>query len=105
MNAVRNIFAGAGRRGRAEQFLTLCDNSALKIERIVSHGHRSPEGFWYDQAEDEWVMVLRGEATLEFAEGDLVEMNEGDFLLIPRRQKHRVRRTGGATVWPAIHIK
>ena len=105
MNAVRNVFAGVGQRGRAEQFLTLWENSALKIERILSHRHSSPEGFWYDQVEDEWVMVLRGEATLEFAEGDLVEMKEGDFLLIPRRQKHRVRRTGAATVWLAIHIK
>jgi hypothetical protein len=39
---------------------TLLQASNLRIERIVSHGHASPEGFWYDQDEQEWVMVLQG---------------------------------------------
>ncbi len=102
---VKNIFEAVGQSGGEEEFFTLFENSALKIERIVSHSHDSPEGFWYDQTEDEWVLVLRGAATLEFAGGDLVELKEGDFLLIPRRQKHRVCRTSDATVWLAIHIK
>ncbi len=102
---VKKIFAGVAQTGGEEEFFTPFENSALKIERIVSHCHSSPEGFWYDQAEDEWVMVLRGEATLEFAGGDLIEMKEGDYLLIPRRQKHRVCCTGPATVWLAVHMK
>ena len=77
-----------------EQFVTLWQNASVKIERIVSHSHRSPENFWYDQGEDEWVIVLRGTATLEFASGELVELRDGDHLMIPRHLRHRVARTG-----------
>ncbi|MDH3442567.1 MAG: cupin domain-containing protein [Deltaproteobacteria bacterium] len=105
MAAVGNIFADIAQIGGDEQFSTLLENSALKIERIESHFHSSPEGFWYDQAEDEWVMILRGEATLEFADGAALQLKEGDYLMIPRRKKHRVCRTGATTVWLVIHIK
>jgi cupin 2 domain-containing protein len=102
---VKNIFAAAGAMIGEEAFTTLFEDSALKIERIVSHSHSSPEGFWYDQSDDEWVIVLRGAATLEFAGGELVEMNEGDYLMIPRRVRHRVRRTSEQTIWLAVHLK
>jgi cupin 2 domain-containing protein len=102
---LKNIFAGAAGINGEEEFATLFENSALKIEKIVSHSHSSPEGFWYDQREDEWVLVLRGAATLEFAAGELLEMNEGDYLMIPRNVKHRVRQTSPETIWLAVHIK
>jgi cupin 2 domain-containing protein len=102
---VKNIFAGVRENSAAEEFVTLFENSSLKIERIVSHSHASPEGFWYDQAEEEWVIALRGEATLEFASGEQVEVGEGDYLTIPRHVKHRVRRTGPDTIWLAVYLK
>ena len=102
---VKNIFAPVAGIGTEEEFVTLLENSALKIERIVSHSHASPEGFWYDQAEDEWVIVLRGEANLKFASGEQVELGEGDYLTIPRHLKHRVRRTGPDTIWLAVYLK
>jgi cupin 2 domain-containing protein len=103
--AVKNIFVPVAEMGAEEGFVTLLEASALKIERIVSRGHASPEGFWYDQSEDEWVMVLRGEAALEFAGGEGVELKEGDYLTIPRHVKHRVCRTGPDTIWLAVHFK
>ncbi len=104
-SVLKNIFAGVvGIKGE-EEFVTLFENFALRIEKIVSHSHSSPEGFWYDQKEDEWVLVLRGAATLEFAAGELLEMNEGDYLMIPRHVKHRVPRTSPETIWLAVHIK
>ena len=102
---VKNIFATAAGISGAEEFATLFENSALKIESIVSHSHSSPVGFWYDQSEDEWVMVLRGVATLEFAGGESAEMKEGDYLVIPRHVRHRVRRTSRETIWLAVHMK
>jgi hypothetical protein len=30
-----------------ELFTTLLNTGNVRIERIVSHGHASPEGFWY----------------------------------------------------------
>ena len=103
--AVRNIFARVSENSAEEEFVTLFENLSLKIERIVSDSHANPEGFWYDQAEDEWVIVLRGEANLEFASGEQVELGEGDYLTIPRHLKHRVRRTGPDTIWLAVYLK
>lgn len=102
---VENIFADIPKSIGHEHFLTLFENEAVKIERIVSQSHGSPAGFWYDQAEDEWVIVLRGRATLEFEGGELIQMKEGDCLVIPRHVKHRVNQTGPNTIWLTVHIK
>ena len=102
---VENIFAYLHKSSGQEQFLTLFENEDVKIERIVSRSHSSPIGFWYDQSEDEWVMILRGYATLEFEGGELVEMKEGDHLAIPSHVKHRVSQTSPDAIWLAVHIK
>jgi cupin 2 domain-containing protein len=75
----------------------------VRIERIVSTGHKSPEGFWYDQPEHEWVMMLQGSARLQF-EDRVVEMMPGDSINIPAHQKHRVLWTSPdePTVWLAV---
>jgi cupin 2 domain-containing protein len=104
-NEVKNLYAGVPHSSGQEAFATLFENSALKLERIVSHSYSSPEGFWYDQTEDEWVIVLRGAATLEFAGGELIKLNVGDYLTIPRHVKHRVRHTSRETVWLTVHMK
>lgn len=101
---VDNIFSGASAEAGHETFLTLFESGALKIERIVSHTHSSPAGFWYDQSEAEWVILLRGHATLEFAGGNLAELKEGDYLTIPPHVKHRVKQTARQTIWIAVHV-
>jgi cupin 2 domain-containing protein len=102
---VKNIFVDYDQVPDGENFLTLFENRSVKIEKIVSHSHSSPAGFWYDQAEEEWVIVLRGAAALEFAGGEIVDMKEGDYVIIPRSVRHRVARTGKDTVWLAVHLK
>lgn len=76
----------------------------LRIERIVSHGHASPDGFWYDQEQHEFVVLLKGAARLRF-EDEMIEMKPGSFLDIPAQRKHRVEWTtpDEPTVWLAIH--
>ena len=77
-----------------KMFLTLLENPSAKIERIVSHsGTVALPEFWYDQPGDEWVIVLRGSATLEFADGKTVDLGAGDYLEIARHVRHRVART------------
>jgi cupin 2 domain-containing protein len=102
---IKNLFANRPAGVNAETLVTLFENSTAKIERIVSHSHQSPPDFWYDQADDEWVMVLRGGASLEFADGAMIELTTGDYLTIPRHVKHRVTRTGEETIWLAVHLK
>ena len=61
----------------AEEVLELFSGDGVRIERIVSNAHVSPEGFWYDQDQDEWVMILKGCAELEFEDGTCHEMAAG----------------------------
>lgn len=88
-----------------EEIVTvLAGNRHVRIERIVSTGHTSPAGFWYDQEEHEWVIVLQGEAVLTFDDGESLEMKPGDYILIPAHRKHRVDWTklDEPTIWLAI---
>lgn len=87
-----------------ELFTTLLDAGHVRIERIVSYGTSSPDEFWYDQAHDEWVIVLQGAARLAL-EDKVVELKPGGFLNLPAHTKHRVEWTtpDEPTIWLAIH--
>ena len=101
-----NIFANIPDQMPEELFQTLAESSGLKIERIISHGHSSPEGFWYDQDQHEWVLLLQGSATLRFQDSEQpLTLKPGDYITIPAHQKHRVESTDPdtPTVWLAIH--
>ena len=86
-----------------ETIETLFESASVRIERIASHGQPSPAGFWYDQAADEWVMLVRGLAQLEYEEGGKLELRAGDWLMIPKRVKHRVAAVSDDALWLAIH--
>ena len=77
---------------------------SVRIERILSCGHTSPLSGWYDQEENEWVIVLQGAGTITFANGDTVHLVPGGYLNIPRHTRHRVSWTDPAevTVWLAV---
>jgi len=101
-----NLFANIPASLTEEFFETLAETATLRLERIVSKGHASPPGFWYDQDWNEWVVVLSGHARLQFADdGTTVDMSPGDHLAIPAHRKHRVDWTDPAaeTVWLAAH--
>ncbi|MFO0898752.1 MAG: cupin domain-containing protein [Pirellulales bacterium] len=90
------------------QELTNCLLAAsnVRIERIVSRGHASPPGFWYDQETNEWVLVVQGAAKLSFDDGAALELNAGDSVLIAAHRRHRVEWTDPAqqTIWLAVHF-
>ncbi|MBN2233354.1 MAG: cupin domain-containing protein [Deltaproteobacteria bacterium] len=76
-----------------------------RIERIVSRGHASPPGFWYDQVQCEFVLLVSGRAGLRFeADDEITVLEPGDFVDIPARCRHRVEWTAadGDTVWLAV---
>jgi cupin 2 domain-containing protein len=85
---------------------TLLSAQSFRVERIVSRGHVSPPGFWYDQPENEWVLVVSGAARVRFENEDAgVELKAGDYVNIPAHRRHRVEWTAPDvdTVWLAIH--
>ena len=90
----------------AELVETLASNAMVRIERIVSTGHVSDEGFWYDQPEHEWVVVLQGAARVEF-EQETLDLTPGDYVLIPAHRRHRVAWTSPdePTVWLAVFFR
>jgi cupin 2 domain-containing protein len=100
-----NLFARIPDDLPAELFETLVEGDAVRIERIVSRGHVTPAGQWYDQERHEWVLLLRGAARLAFADGREVALAPGDWLVIPARYRHRVAWTDPQqdTVWLAVH--
>lgn len=85
---------------------TLLEKPTVRIERILSRGQHSLDGFWYDQDQDEWVLLLQGRARLAFADGEPAEMHAGDYLLIPAHCRHRVEWTqpDATCIWLAIHM-
>lgn len=102
-----NLFVPAPESIPEEIFEALVENASLKLERIVSTGHATPPGEWYDQERDEWVVLLHGSAGLLFAdEAQARELRPGDYVLIPAHCRHRVEWTdeAGPTVWLALHF-
>ena len=87
-----NIFASPTCPPGQEQLDILLKQPGVRIERIVSRGYASPPGDWYDQAEDEWVCVLTGCATLQVGE-QFVTLEAGDGYYLPAHRKHRVHAT------------
>lgn len=88
-----------------EVFEKLAGNGQVTIERIISKGQTSPESGWYDQKQDEWVIVLKGAATLRFEGGSEVHLSNGEYLDIPAYTKHKVSWTDPEveTIWLAVH--
>jgi cupin 2 domain-containing protein len=103
--AIANLFADIPSRIPEELAQTLLTRPGLRIERIVSRGHASPEGVWLDQDIDEWVILIQGGARLGFEDGEIVEMTAGSFLEIPARRRHRVEWTAPDqdSIWLAVH--
>ena len=101
-----NLFASVPATTPEELVHVLARTPDLRLERIVSTAHRTPSGQWYEQATNEWVVVLRGSAGLRFAdEEDVVVMRPGDWMDIAAHRRHRVEWTDPAepTVWLALH--
>jgi cupin 2 domain-containing protein len=91
--------------GRGESFEPLASGSAFRLERIVSCGAASPPGFWYDQDEPEWVVLLAGEATVDLRDGRRIALVAGDSIHIPADLQHRVTETSDEAIWLALHFQ
>ena len=101
----KNIYGSIPRDLDDEFVEELLNKKGVRIERIVSRGQVSPDGFWYDQQENEWIVVLSGSAGILLeGEGEPKTLGPGDYLHIPARTKHRVEWTDKKfdTLWLAV---
>lgn len=103
-----NLFQLPAKASTDEVFEELAAVSGTRIERIVSRGQRSPDGFWYDQPAHEWVVLLEGAASLRFEDEQAPrELAPGDWVWIEAHRRHRVEATHPteATIWLAVHVE
>jgi cupin 2 domain-containing protein len=101
-----NLFADLPGQVPQELFEVLAQSGGARLERIVSLGHATPPGQWYDQDTNEWVVLLRGAAILRFEdEPDPHRLAPGDWLDIAAHRRHRVEWTAPTepTIWLALH--
>jgi cupin 2 domain-containing protein len=97
VNIFEHVTPGKGK----ENVMELLNSKNVIINRIVSNDVRNGE--WYDQTEDEWLVLLTGEAVVEFSDKEK-ELLQGDTLFIPAHLKHRVKSTSQKALWLTVHI-
>ena len=102
---LKNIFESIPDNLDKEIFELLAQSENIKIERIISKGHSSPETGWYDQEQNEWLIVLKGEAIIVFENGKEVNLKPGCHVNIPAHKRHKVGWTSPdtETIWLAVH--
>lgn len=104
---VQNLLSHLPNASVEERIEVLLNSPGSRLERIISHGQSSPEDFWYDQAQAEWVMVLQGRARLAIeADSQEHELGPGDSIYLPKHCRHRVTWTDPEqpTIWLALFI-
>jgi cupin 2 domain-containing protein len=102
-----NLYDGIPTAPLGEELLTgLVASDGLRIMRIVSDGQASAEDFWYEQDDNEWVLLLKGEAVIELESGKTQRLTAGDYVFLPAGEKHRVASTSKTekTIWLAVHF-
>ncbi|MEE8402116.1 MAG: cupin domain-containing protein [Candidatus Hydrothermarchaeaceae archaeon] len=105
---VSNIYSEIPKELPDELFEEVIRRRSFKLERIISKGHSTPKGEWYDQDRDEWVILLKGGAGLLIeGEDEVVVLKPGDYIHLPAHLRHRIEWTdpGEETVWLALHYQ
>ena len=103
---MKNLFTNLPADQSQENFESLLEAKNLKLERIVSYGQATPPNQWLDQDQDEWVILLKGSAGIQFQdESKTQELQPGDYFLISAHRRHRVEWTAPEepTIWLVIH--
>ena len=101
----QNIFENIPNELKEELFEDIIKKDGLKIERIVSYGHTTDKFEWYEQKNDEWVILLQGEAILSFEDEPDISLHVGEYINISAMKKHKVSwtRPNEKTIWLAVH--
>jgi cupin 2 domain-containing protein len=103
---IKNLFKQIPADLPEEFFESIIKSRSFKLKRIISKGHATPAGEWYDQQDNEWVLLLQGSAGLRLEGKETTTMKPGDYILLPAGLKHRVEWTDSTTetIWLALHF-
>ncbi len=103
---VKNFFEDVPASLEDEYFEDIISSPYFRLEKIISDGHSSPEGFWYDQDKNEFVLLLSGSAEIAFNDEPTIHLKPGDYFIIPAHKKHRVEKTdlNEKTIWLTLHF-
>lgn len=96
-----NLFTNTEPPDKGERFDTLLSHRNLVVERIVSSSAITPRE--YAQPQDEWVVLVKGEAVIQVA-GESIALKPGDHLFLPAGAPHTVERTSHGAMWLAVHL-
>lgn len=96
-----NLFTNAWPPQTGERFDTILSHRNLVVERIISSATLTP--CEYVQPQDEWVVLVQGEATLHVA-GESIALKAGDHLFLPAGVPHTVERVSAGAIWLAVHL-
>ncbi|WNO10831.1 cupin domain-containing protein [Teredinibacter sp. KSP-S5-2] len=104
MDKPGNIYQFLPGNMKQEHFEDIVRSGSVRIERIVSQGHSSSENEWYDQEENEWVMVIQGAGKIKYEDGVEILLQKGEYVTIPKHVRHRVSWTdpNQKTIWLAV---
>ncbi len=95
---IYNIYKGAKCPKGKESLKILAESKNIKLQKIISNGFKNKENFWYSQTQDEFVILLKGKATILFDTAKKLNLKAGDYLIIPKNTKHRVEKTSSKPV-------
>lgn len=98
---IQNLFDNAAPPTTGERFETLLQCRNLLIERISSSAVIAPNN--YIQAQDEWVLLVRGTAEIEI-DGRTELLKSGDYVFLPVKTPHSVKKVSDGALWLAIHL-
>lgn len=88
-----------------EKFEKIVKTNNFFVERIISPGN-CPSEEWMIQDWTELVILLKGNAIIEYGDNRTVELKEGDYCIIPKQLAHRVIKTNDLqTIWLATHYE
>jgi cupin 2 domain-containing protein len=96
-----NLFTNTAPPLKGERFEPLLSHKNLVIERILSSAALTP--CEYVQQQDEWVVLLQGDAVLKVAD-ETVMLKSGDYLFLPAGMPHRMEHVSQGAIWLAVHL-
>jgi cupin 2 domain-containing protein len=102
---ITSVYAPLNHDRSREHIEKLFGGRRFTLEHIVSNGHATKAGEWYDQPDSEWVVLIQGTAQLKFEQEGILNLKTGDACLIPAHQRHRVEACSGDAIWLALHFQ